>query len=310
MSSEIHLPLVSIVIPAYNHAAYLAEAIDSVLAQDYPNIELIVLDDGSTDNTVEILKGYGDAFHWETHANMGQANTLNKGWAMARGEVFSYLSADDVLLPCAVSRSLGFLKEGIALTYCDFNLFDPSSKIIRKVSVPDFSYQEMFSRLICQPGPGVFFTRQAFLAAGRWNSSYRQMPDYEYWLRLGLQGMFVRVPEVLASFRVHEASQTFAVADEFKASEPVRIISGFIEEHPLPAELADLKYVALSNAWIATAQLHIRAGRFGRGFAALRKAFGLCARNFLSLRILKILFNSVFNRTLHRIVRRLNRLRS
>lgn len=302
--------IVSIVVPAYNHATYLSAAIDSVLSQDYPNVELIVLDDGSTDNTDEVLRGYGNAVRWESHSNMGQANTLNKGWAMARGDVLSYLSADDVLLPNAVSRSLEFLKDDIVLTYCDFNLFDPSSKIIRKVTTPDFSYRDMFSRLICHPGPGVFFTKQAFMTAGGWNSSYRQMPDYDYWLRLGLKGRFVRVPEVLASFRVHEGSQTFAVADELKASEPVRIISAFIEAQPLPAGLADLKDVALSNAWIATAQLHIRAGRFASGLSALRTAFGFCSSSFLSLRTLKILFNSLLNRTLHRIVWLLNHLRS
>ena len=301
-------PLVSIVIPAYNHAGYLAEAIDSVLAQGYPNVELIVLDDGSTDNTAEVLQTYGDAFHWETHANMGQANTLNKGWAMARGSVLSYLSADDVLLPNAVSRSLEFFTEGVVATYCDFNLFDPASKFIRKVSAPDFSYRDMFSRLMCQPGPGTFFTREAFLATGGWNSTYRQMPDYEYWLRLGMQGRFVRVPDVLASFRVHEASQTFAVADELRAAEPVRIIAEFISSHQLPVELVGLKETALSNAWIVSAQLHIRAGRVRKGLNALREAFTLCPVNFLSLRTMKILLNSFINRTLHRIVRYMNRV--
>lgn len=302
-------PLVSIVIPAYNHAGYLAEAIDSVLAQDYPNVELIVLDDGSTDETAEVLRRYGDAFRWETHTNMGQANTLNKGWSMARGDVLSYLSADDALFPNAVSQSLACLTGDVVLTYCDFNLFDPASKVIRKVSAPAFSYREMFGRLVCHPGPGVFFTKQAFLAAGGWNSGFRQMPDYDYWLRLARQGRFVRVPQLLASFRVHEGSQTFAVADEFKASEPVRIITGFIEAQPLPAELVGLEDEALASAWIASAQLHIRAGRFGMGYAALCKAFGLSPSTFLAPRTLKVLFHSFFNRTLHRIVRVVNRLR-
>lgn len=72
--------MVTIVIPVYNGEAYVASAIDSVLNQDYPDIELIVLDDGSTDNTRNILQQYGNAFYWETHANIGQARTLNKGW--------------------------------------------------------------------------------------------------------------------------------------------------------------------------------------------------------------------------------------
>jgi glycosyltransferase involved in cell wall biosynthesis len=300
--------LVTIVIPCYNYSSYLAEAIDSVLAQDYPNIELIVLDDGSTDNTAEVLRRYGSAFHWETHSNMGQANTLNKGWQLAKGDVLSYLSADDVLLPGAVSASLRYLQDDVVLTYCDFNLFDPSSRLIRKVTAPDFDYRDMFSQLICHPGPGVFMTRKAFEVAGLWNSAYRQMPDYDYWLRLGLQGRFVRVPEVLASFRVHEQSQTFAVADEKKALEPLQIISGFIDSGKLPPELEPLKAVALSSAWIAVAQLHTRAGRIFLGWQALHQAFTIYPRNFTRLRTGKIVLNSLFNRSIHRLVRWKNSL--
>jgi glycosyltransferase involved in cell wall biosynthesis len=120
------LPKVSIVIPAYNHANYLDAAIQSVLKQDYPNIELIVLDDGSTDNTHQVLESYGNQFYWETQKNMGQANTLNKGWRMAKGDILAYLSADDVLLPQATSDSVKCLLANprSVLCYGDFELID------------------------------------------------------------------------------------------------------------------------------------------------------------------------------------------
>ena len=105
-------PLVSIVIPCYNQGHYLRQAIDSALSQDYPGIELIVLDDGSTDGTQALLASYPDRFYRESHANMGQAGTLNKGWRMSKGEILSYLSADDFLLPGAVRRSVEALVEG------------------------------------------------------------------------------------------------------------------------------------------------------------------------------------------------------
>ena len=81
------MPKVSIVVPAYNHARYLPEAIDSILGQTYPSVELIVLDDGSTDDTINVLNKYGDQIVWESHQNMGQARTLNKGWAISTGEI-------------------------------------------------------------------------------------------------------------------------------------------------------------------------------------------------------------------------------
>lgn len=301
------MPLVSIVIPAYNHADYLDEAIQSILNQDYPNIELIVLDDGSTDNTCEVLKKYGDAFHYETHKNMGQANTLNKGWQMSRGDVLAYLSADDVLLPKAVSTSIGYLHDDIVLTYCDFNLIDPDSKIIRRVSAADFNYLDMFTKCICQPGPGAFMTRAGFEAAGLWDNTLRQMPDYEYWLRLGLVGNFKKIPEVLASFRVHDESQTFAKSDENKANEPVKVIRGFIESHKLPPILKAHSDEALSNAYLISAQLHIRSNRFGRGLENLKASFSCYPRIVFKSRTYRVLFNSLFNHFLHRLGRLKNR---
>lgn len=305
MNSEIHLPLVSIVIPAYNHAAYLAEAIDSVLAQDYPNIELIVLDDGSTDNTVEILKGYGDSFHWETHANMGQANTLNKGWAVAKGDVLSYLSADDVLLPNAVSSIVPYLRADVVMAYCNFNLIDPASRTIRRVEAPNFNYLVMLRDFVCQPGPGAFMTRAAYEQVGGWNSTLRQLPDLEYWLRLGLVGRFVRVPEVLAGFRVHEESQTFSAASVEKAEEPLRVVRSIFEDSRFPQQLMGLKRHALSNAWLLAAQLHVRAGRIVFGLHALKEAVIAFPKNILSVHFFRVIANAIVNKFLHRFLRRL-----
>lgn len=308
MAANQYMPLVSIVIPAYNHANYLDEAIQSVLKQDYPNIELIVLDDGSTDNTRKVLEKYADAFRWETHKNMGQANTLNKGWKMSKGEVLSYLSADDILLPHAVSTSIKYLRDNTVLTYCDFNLIDPDSKIIRRVLAPEFNYFDMFTKYICHPGPGVFMTRSAFERAGLWDSSLRQMPDYDYWLRLGLVGSFKRIPEVLAAFRVHEESQTYAKATERKADEPVNIIRRFIATQELPPELKEHSDEALGNAYLISAQLHIRSHRFARGIKNLKASFSLYPRIFLKLRTYRVLFNSMFNHFMHKLGRLKNRL--
>ncbi len=301
------MPLVSIVIPAYNHANYLDGAIQSVLKQDYQNIELIVLDDGSTDSTLEVLAQYGDAFRWETHKNMGQANTLNKGWQMSKGDILSYLSADDALLPHAVSTSVKYLRDKIVLTYCDFNLIDPSSKIIRRVLAPESNYTDMFIKYVCHPGPGAFMTRKAFERAGLWDSSLRQMPDYDYWLRLGLVGDFKRIPEVLAAFRVHDESQTHAKADERKADEPVNIIRRFIESQKLTPDLEEHASEALSNAHLVSAQLHIRANRFERGVENLRVAFSLYPRILLQLRTYRVFSNCLFNHFLHKVARLKNR---
>lgn len=297
------LPLVSIVIPAYNYADYLDEAIQSVLDQDYSNIELIVLDDGSTDNTRDVLENYRGRFHWETHPNMGHASTLNKGWQMSKGQILAYLNADDVLLPHAVNTSVEHLMANpdVVLVYCDFNLIDPNSAVIRRVKAPEFNYRDMVVKLICPPGPGAFFLRSAFESAGLWDNSLRMILDYEYWLRLGLEGQFLRIPEVLALLRIHNRAKTFANADESMAEECVRVISAYYRLQRIPTDVRESREEALSTAHIVTARFHFRSGRYRATIENLRKAWYLHPRNFLSVRTWRLAVNALFSRIGHKI---------
>src|SRR5687767_10352197 len=131
-------PLVSIVIPSYNHARYLERAIESALAQDYPHVELIVIDDGSTDGSAALLERYRSRCRVEVQENRGQAATMNRGWRMSRGEVLAYLSADDALHHRAAGAAVAALERDpdAVVTYCDFNLIDPHSAVIRRVRAP------------------------------------------------------------------------------------------------------------------------------------------------------------------------------
>jgi len=303
-------PLVSIVIPAYNHGNYLDEAILSVLKQDYPNVELIVLDDGSTDNTSEVLQKYTGKFHWESQHNLGQVNSLNKGWQMSKGEILGFVSADDALLPGSVSKVVACLKANpdAVLAYCDFNLIDADSRVIRRVRTPEFSYDDMVVKVTCPPGPGAFFRRSAFEAVGLWDNSLKIMLDYDYWLRLGLKGRFVRIPEVLAQYRVHDTSQTFAGVDESKAREPVLIISHLFDTQPLPQRLLNRKSEALSNAYLVSAQLHFRGGHYLLAAEAVGHSLSFYPWNIFTIRAIRMMLNALFNQIGHRVLWRIKRL--
>jgi glycosyltransferase involved in cell wall biosynthesis len=305
------LPLVSIVIPAYNQAGFLEEAISSVLAQDYPRIELIVLDDGSSDDTPRVLERFRGRCRCERHANMGQAATLNKGWGMARGEILSYLSADDLLLPGAVTTATRELEHhpGVVLTYCDFNLIDPASKFIRRVARRDYDFQTLAVDLVCLPGPGAFFRTAAYRAAGSWNPALRQIPDFEFYVRLALQGPFLRIPQVRAAYRVHDESQSFARFSAARSEEPLRVVSALYDSDRLPAATLALKARALSNAHILSAQLHLGAGRWSAGLGHLWQALKLWPMNFLRSMLYHRMGSALYNRTAHKLVWVLNRLR-
>lgn len=297
-------PIVSIVIPAYNQAEFLDQAITSVLAQDYPNVELIVLDDGSRDSTRELLQNYSGRFFWETHPNMGQANTLNKGWSMAKGEYLSYLAADDFLLPGAVGASVSTLVSNpeVVLTYCDYTLVDARSRTLRRKITPEFSYLDLVVRMICQPGPGPFFRRDAFARAGLWDPSLRQIPDYEYWLRLGLQGKFQRIPNVLAAYRVHDRSQSYGPVDECKAEESTNVITRYFQNDSVPPDIRRAQAQAMSNAHIVSSRLHLRSGRYGPAFIHLQHAIKNDSTVYWRGRSWWLLAGGLFNRIGYRVL--------
>jgi len=293
----VKLPVVSIVIPAYNCARYLKEAIDSVLNQDYPEIELIVFDDGSTDETPALLKEYGRKFFWESHANIGQSATLNKGWEMATGQFLGYLSADDALLRNAISSSVEQLNrnEEMVLSYCDYHLMDEHSGITGLFETCDFDYMQMLTRTLCPPGPGVIFRRQAFLKAGFWDSRLRQVPDYDYWLRLGLIGPFIRISRPLAKFRVHSGSQTCGFVGEEKAEEVIDVLARFFRRDDLPSEVMSVRDRARSSAHLFTASLHLRSGRFGRAFGHISQALAISPACLFSRLALQRLLYGIFS---------------
>ena len=291
----IEYPLVSIVVPAYNGAHYLREAVDSILQQDYPCVELLVLDDGSSDDTRLILKQYGEAFHWESHPNMGQSATLNKGWHLAQGEILAYLSVDDLLRPYAVSQAVAALMDNpqVPVVYGDYDLIDDSGNTLRRVRAPDFDYSRLIAEHEVQPGPGAFFRRAAFEFSQGWDPSLRQTPDYDFWLKVGLLGRFMRVAEAWASFRVHSESQSYTEASPEKADEYIRVIETFYTRPDLPADIIALKPRALATSHAVCARAHIRAGRYRHALSHLARAFATDWRGLFRSRVWKMVLSGV-----------------
>jgi hypothetical protein len=226
---------------------------------------------------------------------------------MSHGTIIAYLSADDLLLHGAIRSAVRCLEVNpdAVLAYCDFNLIDPNSKVVRRVATPEFDYREMVTKFLCPPGPGAFFRRSAFEKAGLWDASFRQMLDYEYWLRLGLCGRFVRIPSVLAAFRVHPGSLTFTTSSP---EEPIRIIEHYFERPDVPDEIRALRNQALGNAHLVSAQLHFRAGCYRLGVHSLRDAFSLYPRNFHTMKTLRLVANVLFNRAGHKVIWKINSL--
>jgi len=276
-------PLVSIVTSVFNQAEYLEATMRSVLAQDYPALEYIVIDDGSTDTSLEVARRVADAHPGRvtvlTQANAGQAASLNRGWSLSRGDVLAYLSSDDCLAPHAVSRMVEALQSQpeVVVAYCDFELIDHRGAAIRTVRTEDFDLRRLRVDLVCQPGPGAFFRRAVFDRTGGWRAELRQVPDFEFWLRAASHGTFLRVPEPLAQYRIHDRSASFRAMPEARAEEICGVMRQYWQgQVGIEADLAMAKSLCIA------AKNHAQAGRPWLGGKRLLEAFRLAPRLLVS----------------------------
>lgn len=274
------LPLVTAITPAYNRADLLAETIDSVLNQTYPHVEYIVLDDGSTDHTLDVLRGYDGRLRWETHPNMGEARTVNRGFALAQGEYVVVVNSDDPIMPNMIATLVAYMEQHpeVLVVYPDWIEIDLQSQPFNTVRAADYDYRGMVRWMACLPGPGALIRRRALALAGGRSTDYRYVTDLEFWLRVGLHGPLAHVPLPLATHRHHAASagvQHKAV----QGAEIVAMAEAFFQRDDLPPDIAALRAEALSAAHY-TAALRTRGSRrlvLMHSWASLR----LCPRRWL-----------------------------
>jgi len=208
-------PLVSIVTPSLDQGRFIEEAIRSVVDQDYPRIEHIVVDGGSTDETLEVLERYPH-LRWVSEPDRGQADAVNKGFAMASGEIFGWLNADDYYLPGAVAAAVAVMQEtGCGLVHGGWRQVDEGGETIGDVDVVPFDYPRQLEVENRVAQPGAFFSREAFEAVGGLDLSYRYAMDYELWLKLGARFDVRHVDRVQAAYRYHPVSKSVADYEEF-----------------------------------------------------------------------------------------------
>ncbi len=223
-------PLVSVVIPAYNSASYIAEAIDSALQQDYPEQEIIVIDDGSTDETVEIVARYGDKVRLLTQKNQGSAVARNLGIRQARGKYVAFLDADDVWGPHKIRCQVeAMAAAGYKMAYSRFIWWRPDAPgqytqaqvEFEKRDNPNLStaaivtgcpYAELLLDCIVWTST-VIVEKSELEKAGLFDPSLRKGQDYDLWLRLSRQTEMVGLEIPTALYRIHPNSITFNVKD-------------------------------------------------------------------------------------------------
>lgn len=250
---------VSIITPTFNRADLLPETIDSVLGQGYPHLEYLVLDDGSTDNTHEVLARYGDRIRTEFHPNMGETRTVNKAFEMVTGDIVCVVSSDDPLLPGVVRAVVRAFEANprAAAVYPDWATIDEHGQVIREERLNDYDLETMLLTLNWGLGPGAFFRRSFLAQVGPRDSRYTYCGDMEFWLRMAAHGPLIHLPEVLATHRVHGGSASVSERGRKMAMEWVDVFLKAMNSPALPADVRRQKQRILSDAY------HIAATHYG-----------------------------------------------
>jgi len=206
------LPKISIVTPSYNQGEFLESTINSVLSQNYPNLEYIIVDGASTDNSVDIIKKYESSLaYWVSEPDKGQSNALNKGFRRVTGELVGWLNSDDLYMPNTLKTIGEYFKNNAKadMAYGDQADIDEKGRVFRALRSLKFSRLAFLSRgrLISQPT--AFFKRKIFGEIGYVDESLPWVMDYEFFLRIAFAGYHIHhIPQILAKFRYHKGSKT------------------------------------------------------------------------------------------------------
>ncbi len=268
-------PLVSIVTPSLNQGKFIRETIDSILSQEYPNLEYIVVDGGSGDETIKILNSYGARIRWISEPDSGQSQAINKGWQQTSGEIVTWLNADDLLTPGAVRRAVEALKANSNLggVYGDCTYISEGGNIVKLYPVQQYDYNMLVTETEnFIPQPGTFLRRSIVEQAGSLDESFHYVLDYDLWLRMGIYAPMVYLPFEMGRARLHDAAKTLRAIRNF-SDEFIRMYDKLLTHPEFPPFFKSKQQTILYHAYVHSASFSFWGGDAANARQMLRNAW-------------------------------------
>jgi len=208
--------LISIVTPSFNQDRYIEETIRSVLSQDYPSIEYMIVDGASSDETVDIIKKYEDKLaYWVSENDKGQTDAINKGFRHAKGDILAWINSDDTYQPGAVAAVVKYLQEHpeVGMVYGDCSYINESGNVIGKFNAAQTNYRLLRQGYTRIPQQTMFFRAELWKQVGPLDPSFYFAMDYDLWTRIAARTQIRYVPQTWANFRLHTSGKTITADD-------------------------------------------------------------------------------------------------
>ncbi|HXG50606.1 MAG TPA: glycosyltransferase family 2 protein [candidate division Zixibacteria bacterium] len=267
------LPKISIITPSLNQGRFLEQTIRSVLDQQYSNLEYIIIDGGSTDETLAVLRRYEKHLIWVSEPDNGQTDAINKGFLRAHGDIVAWLCADDLYEKDTIRRVVEYFQHHTAtgMVYGECLYIDAQGKVIGKYPTTNFDIESLLSFCFI-PQPTVFLRRSVLDRVGILDPALQFAMDLDLWIRVALKEQIDFLPKVLARYRLHNGSKTVSWSTAVE-KEGIRVRERYLKDPALNKRIGRAHRKVSNTVFLRAASFYFYEGDLTKTVEYLMKAF-------------------------------------